>query len=487
LLQGILNLSTGNAPMKIFIFFIFFVFLFSVSSNSIAANISVKEIHRSNVILVEGEIVNGDFEKFVEAVLQGGTRANNVFIASVGGDALESMRIGRLIRDLKFSTIAPLKDEKGHPYCDWAAPIANSKNCTCLSSCVLIYLSGINRKGTYLGVHRTFIKHETLKKLPINKASDYSKKVSQLVREYLSYMSAPSSLSEKIESVSSDNIEFLSEDYIRRYLDGFSKDIEEWLIAQCGGGEDKLFFSNFGRKASSDAKDEWIKDFVNITGCKNRIMWRQIGRSFYPVINQVLLTLNTSNIPRRSILSSILKLDRSNEFELTDLIGKNVFDALDLLTLLGFGQDFSTKEINLAFGHGLRIDETLFVGISREGNVKSFELWFLEREGDDSFFYKNHFLNRINSDSSLEDFEKVYGAYKFKEEDSGYFLLGGKEASEIFYIFNYRDFDIKAKIHNKDNRLTGLYIDTKGTYADNKRKADELFRLIENKKIIKHQ
>jgi hypothetical protein len=463
-----------DLTLKLLLFIVSLLFL----SSSFSAEISAKKRHLAKVIVIEGQIEEGDYEKFVNAVLQGGTKAD-IFIASIGGNAIEAMKIGRLIRALKFSTIAPLLNDKGLPYCEWAAPITNSENCTCQSACVLIYLSGINRSGSYLGVHRTFIKHDVLKNLPIDKATQYSKEVSKYVREYLSEMGSPPSLSEKIESISSDSIDLLDEAYINEYLSGYSKDIEEWLIAHCGGSEDELFLSNFGRKNNND----WIKDYVSISGCKKRIIRKEKGRAFYSTIIKILPALRMKYIPRRSLLDSVIKIKNIDNLELPDLLGKNAFEVLDLLSLVGLGQNFSTKEINDAFGKELRVDDTLHMSIDQEGKVKSFYLFFHEQEGDDKYLYKQHFLNKINSNSTLKDFENLYGKYKFKENDIDILKFGADKVTHMVYVFNYNNYEITVRFSIQDNKFSNLGINQIGAYV-NKRKliGDLLKRLRKEKK-----
>ena len=49
------------------------------------------------MIVLEGEIIEGDFEKILNIILENGVSYDTVFLASNGGNAREAMKIGRLI------------------------------------------------------------------------------------------------------------------------------------------------------------------------------------------------------------------------------------------------------------------------------------------------------------------------------------------------------------------------------------------------------
>ena len=69
---------------------------------------------------IEGEIIAGDFEKFDKLVEKHGYATNTVALASPGGDVVEAMKIGRLIRELRFSTWAPTRQ---HDYAQWTTEV----------------------------------------------------------------------------------------------------------------------------------------------------------------------------------------------------------------------------------------------------------------------------------------------------------------------------------------------------------------------------
>ena len=109
-------------------------------TNVLAANITniPKERFHGQRILIQGEIKQGDYEKFIDVVLQSGS-PEGVVIGSRGGDVIVAMQIGDLIRSLRLGTEVPYLTKGGGAGCDPEWLISNS-NCTCLSACFLISL-----------------------------------------------------------------------------------------------------------------------------------------------------------------------------------------------------------------------------------------------------------------------------------------------------------------------------------------------------------
>lgn len=257
------------------------------SSIVCSANMSIVEYVRDKYILIEGNIENDDYQKFIKIISTAGPSVKGVFIASKGGDAIVAMKIGKLIRSLHLATEVPYyyTSEGNGAYCKPSFQISKS-NCLCLSSCVLIYLSGIERNGDYLGIHRAFINHKYLKELSINEAVKYSNQISQTMGNYLAEMGAPESLLEKIKSISSEDIELLSYNYINKYLRGYSLNYQEWIIAKCGGNESKLLEEQ--RKAQSDKNKFWeiTRKIARIERCKQDLIQKERKKVFSQIINK---------------------------------------------------------------------------------------------------------------------------------------------------------------------------------------------------------
>ena len=60
--------------------------------------------------VLEGIIEAGDFDKLRSFILDGGG-ANEIYLASPGGDLAEAIKIGRLVRALKLATVVPASSD----------------------------------------------------------------------------------------------------------------------------------------------------------------------------------------------------------------------------------------------------------------------------------------------------------------------------------------------------------------------------------------
>src|SRR5947209_863697 len=66
---------------------------------------------RGGRVILEGKIETGDFDKLRSFVFEGerGVGLFAIYLASPGGDLAEAMKIGRLVRGLKWATEVPSK------------------------------------------------------------------------------------------------------------------------------------------------------------------------------------------------------------------------------------------------------------------------------------------------------------------------------------------------------------------------------------------
>ena len=361
-------------------------------------------------VLIEGDIEEGDYEKFVNAVLLAGSDVYSVYIASRGGDAAEAMKIGGLIRQLKLRTQVPRHipvdtdfSPRG-PFCD-DLPVAKS-NCTCASACVLIYLSGVYRYGDYLGVHRAFIDHNYLRTLSMEEGASYSRAVSNALDSYLDNMGAPASLLEKIGRVPSNEIEILNTHYIQEEITGYAKDYQEWIIAKCGGFAK---YYNLARFESDPAKlEEYIGKYKSARECEKKVMKEERRRAFYPAIKDAFEHIDNARIPRRSILEYLVD---KHPFDLSHLIGVKNQEAMDLLALIGIPTLGGTAVIQKMKDADYGITSSITIGFDTDGTVYHVVIYFFEFTSEILKLtpYHRHFLNGLNRDSSQRDFVQVLG------------------------------------------------------------------------------
>ena len=203
------------------------IYVYSAATNGISDSPSSRFL-MNGTIVVDGEIVDGDYERFVSAVADAGFGKGHVFISSPGGNVSTAVSIGSLIRALRFTTEIP-DNIQGRAEC-WSKSLSI---CTCASACPLIYLAGVQREGTFLAIHRTFIKKERLETLSFGDAQQIGRLQSDLVDQYLRHMGAPGALSEEMHSIPSSEVRVLPREFVQRYLSD-PPETAEWLSAKCG-------------------------------------------------------------------------------------------------------------------------------------------------------------------------------------------------------------------------------------------------------------
>jgi len=164
-----------------------------------------------NSILIEGEIVKGDLKKIksiidthlnVESILniqdddKSPKVAGTVLIKSKGGDVLEAMRIGRLIRESEYGVMPGI----------------------CASSCVYMLAAGVTRTvilspgHVAVGIHRPYISTTET-----NDVDRTIKEILQKSREYFQEMNINPKLAEDMFSIPPESVKYLSEHELTEY------------------------------------------------------------------------------------------------------------------------------------------------------------------------------------------------------------------------------------------------------------------------------
>lgn len=202
-----------------------------------AAEISV--LPNNLGIILKGQIVIGDYERFTDILLRGNF-LNELTLESRGGDAIEAMRIGRLVRESRMGTSVSMGDGN-KAVCRFPARIGNLKECSCLSSCFLIFVAGIEREGNTLGIHRVFVDHQRLKQMTPDEAAALSGNATNLVSSYLKEMGVPTHFVERLMAIPSDKLEWVSNIDVKRYFSGYIPEYSEWVAAKCPSKPDSYY------------------------------------------------------------------------------------------------------------------------------------------------------------------------------------------------------------------------------------------------------
>lgn len=232
----------------------------------------------STDILIYGDIETGDAQRFariVQKINQDGCLVGKVSLLSNGGDVLEAMKIGTIIRKNLISTEAPIYEDGSfykekhkeldvdfHLFCRaicnsflnakpcmWentnhntnSLSFGNPEICGCNSVCFLIWASGVVRLGDGIGIHRPYFSPSYFQNLSAKEAKEKYNEMSKKVKDYLNSMNIPNQLIEEMFNHSSEDIYFFAKNYERRKKGGIPvlkrvPFFEEWIISKCGPG-----------------------------------------------------------------------------------------------------------------------------------------------------------------------------------------------------------------------------------------------------------
>jgi hypothetical protein len=177
-------------------------------------------------VIIEGRIAPGDFVKFAALVLAT-PGANVVWLASSGGNLSEALRIGRLIRQLALEVRAPA--DRSQPL----VRLQDAANNTCASACFFLYVAGVSRQGSVLGIHKPSLPADEYFAIGLDGAVAANQKIEEATVAYLDLMGAPERYARLMLTTSSAQMLWLSHDDIARDLTGIVPGYDDQLTAGC--------------------------------------------------------------------------------------------------------------------------------------------------------------------------------------------------------------------------------------------------------------
>jgi hypothetical protein len=228
--------------------------------------------------ILEGTIVARDYDKLRKLVDEdcpakyyNSGCASAIYLASPGGSVAEAMKIGRLVRTLRWETKIP----------DDVPPDLRSKtvaalklkdaeaNYMCASACFFVYVAGFERasivdKGI-LGIHRPYMSDADLKTLSANQALASATQVRTLVQTYLKEMGVPSKYADMMFSVPKDQVRWIDEIDFKADFSGIIPELKDWMDAKCNKDTDmekrlwKIFDEKIARGETFSADEEVIR------------------------------------------------------------------------------------------------------------------------------------------------------------------------------------------------------------------------------------
>lgn len=148
----------------------------------------------------------------------------SIRLFSDGGDVLEAIKLGKLIRSHHLRAIVPLPAE-------------------CNSSCVLVFAAAIRKDAPgKVGVHRPFFSNLD-KNQSLSDIKNRRDQLTEVLRSYFNEIDIPHSLIDVMLSTPPEKIKYLTEDELKIYrLDGVDASFDEWQTAKTA--------SNYGMTSS---------------------------------------------------------------------------------------------------------------------------------------------------------------------------------------------------------------------------------------------
>jgi hypothetical protein len=192
-----------------------------------------------NTVIMTGNIEKGDYIK-LRRYIDEHAFTNSILLASLGGNVVEAIRIGRLMRKLKFETKIPSLIPN-LPKIIIPPPPISKENFVCASACFFIFVAGVHRititdfddDVPYLGVHRPFLTAEDLAALTANDAIESASQLRLFVETYLKDMDVPAKYVELIFSVPNEQIRWITGAEFHSDLAGYIPGLKEWIEVVC--------------------------------------------------------------------------------------------------------------------------------------------------------------------------------------------------------------------------------------------------------------
>lgn len=186
-------------------------------------------------IVLDGEIDIGAAARVASALALAGNDGADVYINSPGGNLLEGMRIGRLIRRAGANTWIG-KVVLTPPNSPGGQPLFKRENGSCHSACTLVFLGGVYRfvgAGDEYGVHRF-----SSTAPPSTSDLDAAQVISAAVGAYIREMDVDPALFELMVERGRDSVRLLTgPEMTKLNVANHGRKRAEWMIEAVTGGQ----------------------------------------------------------------------------------------------------------------------------------------------------------------------------------------------------------------------------------------------------------
>lgn len=195
-------------------------------------------------LVLEGKFVSGDSDRLRNFL---GDKGNfdkirgGVFLASPGGNLIEAMKIGRLIRALRLNTDAPSGPPTGTQRLGESVIrpqqlVDPRHDYVCASACFFVYVAGIYRNLNWtgrLGIHRPSIAVVDEKNLSAEGAFNLTWRIRDILTVYLKEMDVPEKYVDLMYSVPPDKVRWITQHEYDADLRGYIPEMKRWAGEKC--------------------------------------------------------------------------------------------------------------------------------------------------------------------------------------------------------------------------------------------------------------
>jgi hypothetical protein len=194
------------------------------------------------ILILEGKIEKGDYIKmrnFVADASNFNKMSGVVFLASQGGNILEAIEIGYLIRHLWLSTDAPSRPpptarSSGNEII-YPVDLTNPRQYQCTSACFLLYIAGIYREFIWtgrLGLHHPEIEYKPIGATP-NDLSTATQDIRNKLKNYLQEMNVPNKYLDLMYAAPPNEVHWVTQDEFNADIKGYTPEVHALLDAKC--------------------------------------------------------------------------------------------------------------------------------------------------------------------------------------------------------------------------------------------------------------
>ncbi len=201
------------------------------------------------VIYITGDIQFADYDRLRTFLLKDfdsyliSTRS--IYISSNGGDVVEAIKIGRLLREMYAEVYIP-------------------PDASCASACFVLYISAVERSsGGKVGIHRPYFDQRYFAGLSPTNAEKRQLELTKAFNDYLERNYVPRQLVDRMNATSSKEIRWLTEDDLDE-LGRYANWYEEFLLAKCKRAP------NFWEGIDLLLENE--KEYAKFNDCKEKVI-----------------------------------------------------------------------------------------------------------------------------------------------------------------------------------------------------------------------